>query len=489
MLGSLRAALPGPALARSVPSLVSLWTFDGDPGERTIFYDSGPADVAMDVIGAWTSTASIVQGVGGRSGSKTGAAHGIVPANEPAHDLNALTLSVYYQPRTAHFKHVILNRGDGDTPGDFSIERLANGRLAGWHVGQDAMLRYFDSSDGIAGTNLSNGTAHRIDLTLGPRGAHVYLDGRRLSAATLLGHVNGWNNAEPLYVGVWNDGSADPVDGTIDHLRLWDEQMTDGEIAILEAARHVYASIQASEAQSYATKVAITDPAVNFQLYELRGANSVIDRIAGKPGVLVNPGDIEFELPTLVLGGARSMAFGGDEQLPGHITVQDFLVGVGELSVAAVVQPDIVKPKLIILTSREGAGGDRTGDLSVELVDDGAGGLKVRAYSVDGTVTAIVIEGRAGDVAPGQAVHLVYVRQSGVSPSQILYVDGEVRAQDATVRTWPTVPSTNWHLGAWPVGPVAPLDGVIAEVVGWNRALSQAEIQSLALAQGFSHRG
>jgi Concanavalin A-like lectin/glucanases superfamily len=256
-------------------------------------------------------------------------------------------------------------------------------------------------------------------------------------------------------------------------------------MALLISTIGAIAAAGESAAQSYAASVAATDPTTHFQLYELAGANSVIDRIGGKPGFLVNPGDIEFRLPTLVEGGAASMAFGGDDNFPGYITVQDFLVA-DDLAVAAVVQPDIAKAKHVIITSREGSGGNRAGDLSVELVDDGAGGLKVRGFSVDATITGRVIEGSAGDVTPGQAVHLVYVRQSGVSPSQIIYVDGVVKAQDATVRAWPNVPSTNWHIGAWPVGPSEPLDGVIAEVVGWDTVPSQADLQSLSVAQGFS---
>lgn len=260
-------------------------------------------------------------------------------------------------------------------------------------------------------------------------------------------------------------------------------------MTLLASTIGAIAASNGSEGASYANIVAVTSPTAHFQLYELAGANSVIDRIGGKPGFLINQGDIEFRLPTLVQGGAASMAFGAAEDFPGYITVQDLLVGVAELGVAAVVQPDIVKNKHIVITSAEDPTGDDTGGhMSLELVDDNAEGLMVRGWSVDGTNVARVIVGSVGDVTPGEAVHLAYVRQSGSSPSQTIYVNGEVAAQDATTRTWPAMPSSLWHIGAWPgsTGPGDPYDGPISEIVGWDHMPAQSAIQSLSLTQGFS---
>ena len=93
--------------------------------------------------------------------------------------------------------------------GDFSIEVLPNGRLRGWHTGQDDMLRFFEGTGGITGTNLQVGTAHRIDLSLGPQGARIYLDGAELPAAAIPANTNGWNNGRVKYLGRWTDGVQD----------------------------------------------------------------------------------------------------------------------------------------------------------------------------------------------------------------------------------------------------------------------------------------
>ena len=235
MLGVAQRVLQRP-LPIPTPVLIGQWLFDETGG--TTFAD-GVGVVDGTLIGAWDdlATGSLVEGVGGTSVFKTGTAHGILPAGQPTHDLLSLTLSVYYQPRTATSKHVILSRGSGTAPGDFSLERLPDGRLRGWHVGQDATLRFFENSSGITGTALLNGTAYRIDLTFGPAGAHLYLDGTALSAATIIENTNGWNNAAPLYVGVWNDGVGDPVDGSLDFLRVWQGQLSSNDIADLQPAQ------------------------------------------------------------------------------------------------------------------------------------------------------------------------------------------------------------------------------------------------------------
>ena len=124
-------------------------------------------------------------------------------------------------------------------PGDFSIEVLANGRLRGYHVGQDGVLRFFEDGAGITGTNLRVGTAHRIDLSLGPQGARIYLDGAELAAAAIPANVNGWNNARDKYLGVFPDGTSGPAVGAFDRLRLWNRQLANAEIALLEPAQSI----------------------------------------------------------------------------------------------------------------------------------------------------------------------------------------------------------------------------------------------------------
>jgi hypothetical protein len=240
MLGASHAVLLGACAAPpEVPALISLWSFDETGGMS--FADSGPANVPMTIVGAWAdlSTASMVQGIGGTSAYTNGTGHATIPANDPDHNLSELTISFYYQRNSAAAKHILLAAGNGTQAGDFSIEVLADGRLRGYHVGQAGVLRFFESSSGITGTDLQVGTAHRIDLTLGSLGARIYLDGAPLIHAFILANTNGWNNTRIKYLGVFTDGVGSPADGAFDRLRLWDRQLTSLQIAILEPAQSI----------------------------------------------------------------------------------------------------------------------------------------------------------------------------------------------------------------------------------------------------------
>ena len=241
MLGVVRALLPGAAFAQTWPTLISLWRFDETSAAGGVFSDVGPASVAMNIGGTWASlsTGSMVQGVGGTSAYTDGSGFATIPANDPDHNLSELTISFYYQRNSAAAKHILLAAGDGTQAGDFSLEVLANGRLRGYHVGQDAELRFFESTAGIIGTNLQVGTAHRIDLTLGSRGARIYLDGAPLITGFILANRNGWNNTRVKHLGVFTDGVGAPANGAFDGFRLWNRQLTSEQIATLEPARSI----------------------------------------------------------------------------------------------------------------------------------------------------------------------------------------------------------------------------------------------------------
>ncbi|MGH6921109.1 MAG: LamG-like jellyroll fold domain-containing protein, partial [Geminicoccaceae bacterium] len=215
---------------------ISRWELDETSSAEGVFEDRGPAHVLMILNGIWAdlTTGSLVEGVGGTSAYTDGSAFATIPANAAAHNLAALTISFYYQRNSAAAKHTLLAAGDGTQTGDFSIEALANGRLHGWHVGQHGLLRSFESTDGVIGTNLQVGTAYRIDLSLGSQGARIYLDGAELTAARIPENTNGWNNGRDKYLGRWTDGVEAPAVGALDRLRIWSGQLSDAEIALLQ---------------------------------------------------------------------------------------------------------------------------------------------------------------------------------------------------------------------------------------------------------------
>jgi hypothetical protein len=239
MLGALRAILPGVAFAQTSATMVSLWAFDETTDVSGVFDDLGSANVPMSLVGTWAdlTTGSLVQNVGGTSAYTSGTAYATLPANQPAHNLAALTISFYYQRNAAAGTQVLLAAGNGTQAGDFSIEVLADGKLRGFHVGQDGVSRPFEGTGGITGTNLQVGTAHRIDLALGPRGARIFLDGAELTVAAIPSNLNGWNNSRIKYLGVSPDGTSSPAIGAFDRFRIWSWQLTNVEIALLEEAR------------------------------------------------------------------------------------------------------------------------------------------------------------------------------------------------------------------------------------------------------------
>jgi hypothetical protein len=182
----------------------------------------------------------MVEGAGGTSAYTDGSASATIPVNDPDHNLSKLTISFYYQRNSAAAKHILLAAGpDGSQAGNFSIEVLANGRLRGYHVGQDAQLRFFESTNGITGTDLQVGTAHRIDLTLGSSGARIYLDGVPLTNAFILANTNGWNNAQIKFLGIFTDAVSSPADGAFDRFRIWNRALTPKQIAALEPAQSI----------------------------------------------------------------------------------------------------------------------------------------------------------------------------------------------------------------------------------------------------------
>jgi hypothetical protein len=243
MLGVASVALWAAGCARPEPSAdpISRWEFDETSSAEGFFEDRGPAHVLMIHAGTWAdlTTDPLVAGDDGTSAYTDGLAYATIPADIAAYNLAAITISFYYQRESASDKHILLAAGNGSEAGDFSIEVLANGRLRAWHTGQDRVLRHFESSGGITGTNLQVGTAHRIDLTLGPQGARLYLDGAELTAAAIPENSNGWNNGRVKYLGRWTDGVQAPAVGVFDRLRIWNRQLTGAEIAELEPAQSI----------------------------------------------------------------------------------------------------------------------------------------------------------------------------------------------------------------------------------------------------------
>src|SRR5690606_25659809 len=135
------------------------------------------------------------------------------------------------QRKSGSAKHILFACGDGSQPGDFSIERLTTGQLRGWHVGTDGILDFFESTNGVTGSEVGTGIASLVVVTMGTGGARVYQDGAELASAAIPGNTNAWNNARVKCLGRWTDGVQSPADGAFDHVQLWDRELSPAEIA------------------------------------------------------------------------------------------------------------------------------------------------------------------------------------------------------------------------------------------------------------------
>ena len=214
--------------------------YELDETSGVTFFDSGPELLHIPIVGTWDdlSSDSLVTGVSGTSAYKeTSSAYTLLPGNAPAFNATAITVAIYVQENGSPDKAILI-AGSGSltvAPGDFSVEIQPTGLLRGYHVGQDGVLRFFEASAGIAGTNLRDGEAHLVVLTLGSvAGAQLWLDGSLVS--TIAANFNAWNNARDKYVGIWTDGIASPLYGAIDRLSIWTRVLSDAEIAALPAA-------------------------------------------------------------------------------------------------------------------------------------------------------------------------------------------------------------------------------------------------------------
>lgn len=227
----------GPPVTGGLPpeaELVSAYPLtNGDAGDVQ-------GGVNGTVVGTWTSfaTGSLVVGDAGTSFYKTGGVAAVtLPANNPLHNLGAMSLSLLYQPSASANKHVIIAWGDGSQPGDGSIERQTDGKLRAWHAGPAGVgLQFFGASTGIVGTNLVLDTAVRITITFGLTGAHLYLDDALV--ASILSNTNSWNNARIKYVGVWTDGVQSPAQGVFDQISIWSGQLDLSGVQALPAAQN-----------------------------------------------------------------------------------------------------------------------------------------------------------------------------------------------------------------------------------------------------------
>jgi hypothetical protein len=202
--------------------------------------------------------------------------------------------------------------------------------------------------------------------------------------------------------------------------------------------------------------------------------------IGGIDGTYQNTGDLELNITDAA--SEKWVGFGGAQSNPGHATIATALQSA-EFTALLLVQFDLVKAKHILLTT---GGGSTPGQFSFELVDDGAGGLKPRVWSVNDSGQPVIYVGTNQATIPvGTSCALFYLRRAdGTQEVWCVTSAGAVSQIALTLNSgtppasWSAHPTGTWYLGAWSTG-ASPLDGVGRSLALWDVALAPADISAL----------
>ena len=136
------------------------------------------------------------------------------------------------------------------------------------------------------------------------------------------------------------------------------------------------------------------------------GGTTMAASIGGLDGTYQNTTDLKFNITD---GDAQKWVGFGGAGSPGHATITTPLQSAA-FTALLLVQFDLVQGKHVLLTT---GGGSVPGQFSIEVVDDGAGGLKPRVWSVNASNEAVVYTGsNPGTVPVGTACALLYVRRA-----------------------------------------------------------------------------
>jgi hypothetical protein len=202
--------------------------------------------------------------------------------------------------------------------------------------------------------------------------------------------------------------------------------------------------------------------------------------LGGINGVYQNTSDLELNITDAQ--SAKWVGFGGAQSSPGHATIATPLQSL-EFTALLLVQFDLVKAKHILLTT---AGGSTPGQFSFEVVDDGAGGLKPRVWSVNDSNQAVIYVGTStGSIPVGTPCALFYVRRAnGTQEVWRVTADGTASQIGLTLDngtppgSWSAHPTGTWYVGAWS-NLADPLNGVARSLALWNVALAASDINAL----------
>jgi hypothetical protein len=195
------------------------------------------------------------------------------------------------------------------------------------------------------------------------------------------------------------------------------------------------------------------------------------------------PAGLHFNAPTLLDDPDSRSVFFSRGQSYGTVTSP---LASASFTADMALQLTGVAAKHVLLTRDENV--REAGRFSVEIVADGAGGMRPRVFSRDGGGSPVVLIGTNPATVPlGVPCKFTYVRDSA-NGSQKIYVNGQeialTLASGSMPTSWAAVPGGTWAIGMWPIGHEAGFEGLIAEVALWSSALALPDIQSLVVPAG-----
>jgi hypothetical protein len=203
--------------------------------------------------------------------------------------------------------------------------------------------------------------------------------------------------------------------------------------------------------------------------------------VGATTGTYVN----SIELDVRDASNNKWVGFDAATENPAHVTITTPLQSAAFTAMIP-LQIDAHAAKHVVLTM---GAGTVAGMFSIELVDDGASGLKPRVFSVSDTPAFVIYSGTAtGTIPIGEPFYLFYVRRSnGTQEVWTVTASGTVSQIALTLDSgtapgsWSAHPAGTWYVGVWSTG-IAPLNGVARGLALWNVALSSSDIIDLGEA-------
>lgn len=216
----------------------------------------------------------------------------------------------------------------------------------------------------------------------------------------------------------------------------------------------------------------------------------MVARVGGVNGTWQNTGDLTYGVDPLTTDAAsgKSIGFGGAAS-PGHGQIT---IGGAGISIASQhtfhqrIQLDRHKAQHVALTTGQQSPTNPPGSFAREFVDDGAGGMKPRMWTINASNVVVAYTGTApGTVPVGESFGVDWIQENGALRVRINGVEIPLSLNTGTPpATWAAAPAGILYVGVWEDLTSAPLEGLASELSLWNSyVFTAADSASLDIPQ------